>query len=46
MVSIWVAYGEWMLSFDEPVEEAPVVEEAAVVEEAEPAAKTGKSRKE
>ena len=30
----------------EPVEEAPVAEEAPVVEEAEPAAKTGKSRKE
>jgi hypothetical protein len=31
---------------DEPVQEAPVVEEAPVAEEAEPAAKTGKSRKE
>ena len=46
VVEVVEAPAEETPAVDEPVEEAPVVEEAAVVEVTEPAAKTGKSRKE
>jgi hypothetical protein len=46
VVEVVEAPAEETPAVDEPVEEALVVEEAPVAEEAEPAAKTGKSRKE
>ena len=46
VVEVVEAQAEEAPAVVEPVEEAPVAEEAPAAEEAEPAAKTGKSRKE